>query len=101
MIEFGNEPWMARSACRDEDPDLFYPNASSEDRIAAAKAVCASCPVANECFDYALRTHQRFGVWGGVFVDGQPISRRKRARQAAAMLAARLPVPRDEGPQAL
>lgn len=31
-----------------------------------AKAVCRLCPVQTECLNFALRTGQRFGVWGGV-----------------------------------
>ena len=31
-----------------------------------AKAVCALCGVRRECLEFALRTGQRFGVWGGV-----------------------------------
>ena len=37
--------WRTRAACRTEDPALFHTPA----RIAAAKAVCASCPVLTEC----------------------------------------------------
>src|SRR5438270_80471 len=34
-------------------------------REAAAKAVCAPCPVLRECLDWALHTQERWGVWGG------------------------------------
>ncbi|MFD5573428.1 WhiB family transcriptional regulator [Streptomyces cadmiisoli] len=33
--------------------------------IAAAKRVCAGCPVVTECLHYALRGGQTSGVWGG------------------------------------
>ena len=33
--------------------------------IAAAKRVCARCRVAPECLDWALRSGQTSGVWGG------------------------------------
>lgn len=33
---------------------------------AKAKALCAVCPVQQECLDFALDTGQRFGIWGGL-----------------------------------
>jgi WhiB family transcriptional regulator, redox-sensing transcriptional regulator len=31
-----------------------------------AKSVCAQCPVRVECGDFALRSQQPFGIWGGM-----------------------------------
>jgi WhiB family transcriptional regulator, redox-sensing transcriptional regulator len=55
--------WWDRAACRDEDPDLFFP--ASPARVAKAKQVCAICPVQAACLDWALRYRQDYGVWGG------------------------------------
>ena len=54
---------------------LFYPEkGEGEDSTAVAKqakAVCngldgqPECPVKQECLDYALANHEKFGVWGG------------------------------------
>jgi len=33
--------------------------------VAEAKAICAGCPVRNECLAFALRTGQVDGIWGG------------------------------------
>jgi WhiB family redox-sensing transcriptional regulator len=60
--------WLDAGACRNEDPELFFPITSSgpsAQQIAAAKAVCASCGVQNQCLRYALESHQSHGVWGG------------------------------------
>jgi WhiB family redox-sensing transcriptional regulator len=49
---------------------FFHPdgerNPSRARRTAAAKAVCASCPVITPCREFALRTREPFGVWGGL-----------------------------------
>jgi WhiB family transcriptional regulator, redox-sensing transcriptional regulator len=47
LFGLGGEPpaWRERAACAGSDPDLFH-NAR---RIAAAKAICATCPVLDEC----------------------------------------------------
>jgi WhiB family redox-sensing transcriptional regulator len=55
--------------CQDH-PELFYPeDIEDPDKRAAstkaAKAICAVCPVQSDCFEYALNTNQRFGIWGG------------------------------------
>lgn len=62
--------WMARSACRDVNPELFFPVAQSGPllRIAetAALSVCVGCPVLAACQRWALATHQEDGVVGGM-----------------------------------
>lgn len=56
-------PWVVFAACRDADPDLFFPTSAAEER--AALAVCAVCTVRDECREYALDAREHFGVWGG------------------------------------
>lgn len=34
-----------------------------------AKAMCSRCPVKTVCFEYALETDQRHGIWGGTSPD--------------------------------
>lgn len=62
-----NLEWMSRAACRDVDPDLFFPQTASEMR--AAIAICDGCPVKEECGAYAdstrLNGYPITGVWGG------------------------------------
>ncbi len=57
-----------RAACRDADPELFFPIGDSgpaRRQVAAAKAVCGSCPVTVECLAWALHERHEEGVWGG------------------------------------
>lgn len=63
-------PWMADALCAQTDPELFFPDKGGSST--AAKAICARCPVAAECLDYALADDQSsyvspfyFGIWGG------------------------------------
>ncbi len=57
-------PWMVFAACRDAEPDLFFPVTPQEgDR---ALALCSICPVRVDCLEYALDTRERFGIWGGL-----------------------------------
>jgi WhiB family transcriptional regulator, redox-sensing transcriptional regulator len=64
--------WRSAAACRLSDPDLFFPVSSvgiAQREIAEALAVCASCPVQAPCREFALRTRQRHGIWGGMTED--------------------------------
>ena len=61
--------WRFAARCADQDPDLFFPVGSSGPALRQtlrAKAVCAQCPVRDECLDWALETAQPHGVWGGL-----------------------------------
>jgi WhiB family redox-sensing transcriptional regulator len=63
------ERWQARGACQSAEPDLFFPlseTSASAAQIAAAKAVCAACPVRRECLRFALSAPQPHGIWGGL-----------------------------------
>jgi WhiB family redox-sensing transcriptional regulator len=57
------KPWAAFAACKDHPQTSFFPLNRQEE--AAALAICAICPVREDCLDHALATNERFGVWGG------------------------------------
>jgi WhiB family redox-sensing transcriptional regulator len=64
--------WRDLAACRDTDPDLFFPvgtTGAAVDQISAAKIVCETCPVKQPCLEFALLTNQDSGVWGGMSED--------------------------------
>lgn len=62
------EPWFYHPdmACLEVDPDLFF--STDREGIAAAKRVCASCPLLAPCLQRAL-TNGEHGVWGGTSED--------------------------------
>jgi WhiB family redox-sensing transcriptional regulator len=55
-----------------------------EAREARAKAVCASCPVREQCLDYALGKSTKRGIWGGLNEAERARERRRRTRRRAA-----------------
>jgi WhiB family redox-sensing transcriptional regulator len=52
---------------------FFHPDGergpSRNNRIARAKAVCASCPVIQQCREHALAVQEPYGIWGGLSED--------------------------------
>ncbi|MFB6772780.1 WhiB family transcriptional regulator [Streptomyces sp. NPDC056337] len=81
-----NTDWRARSACRTEDPDLFFPLGNTGPallQIQEAKAVCRRCPVMERCLQWALESGQEHGVWGGTDEDERHRMKRRAARKRA------------------
>lgn len=73
--------WRESAACRNENPELFFPigdGVAAHEQIARAKAVCARCPVREQCLAFAVTTGQDFGVWGGLSSDERRRLRRDR-----------------------
>jgi WhiB family redox-sensing transcriptional regulator len=79
--------WRHDAACRDKDPELFFPVGTSGPAIlqtARAKAVCWGCPVRSQCLTWALNSGQDAGVWGGKSEDERrELNRRDGGRRAS------------------
>ena len=56
--------WHERAACRGAT-DLMFPGRGDCAGFARAKALCASCPVAEPCLAFAMEFEETEGVWGG------------------------------------
>jgi WhiB family redox-sensing transcriptional regulator len=62
--------WMDDALCAQTDPDLFHVEGSGSS-YSSAKKICANCPVAQKCADFAnelegdTSTHHRHGLWAG------------------------------------
>jgi WhiB family redox-sensing transcriptional regulator len=75
--------WRHRARCLTSDPELFFPvgtTGPAEAQTREAKAVCALCPVREECLEWALETHQDVGVWGGLSEEERRRHHRRRSR---------------------
>ena len=77
--------WIADAPCSQADPELFFPEAhESRANVALAKRVCASCPVRQECLEWALDSGEKFGIYGGLTSTQRRKVLRQRAKEAAA-----------------
>jgi WhiB family redox-sensing transcriptional regulator len=79
--------WRHRAACRDVDPELFFPIGNTGPailQIEEAKQVCRRCDVTDACLRWALESGQESGVWGGMGEDERrALKRRARAGRGA------------------
>jgi len=93
MIEYASN-WRAESACLNTDPDVFFPVAvgtAAGKLVTRALRICDGCPVKQQCLDYAMRSGEKDGIWGGTTPEERIRARRAshrrlsvRARRAAA-----------------
>jgi WhiB family transcriptional regulator, redox-sensing transcriptional regulator len=83
----GEADWRELSACRQEDPELFFPLVPAGPGLAQierAKAVCGRCQVRAECLRFAIETAQDHGVWGGTSEEERRVLRGARRPPAHA-----------------
>jgi WhiB family redox-sensing transcriptional regulator len=80
------DDWRQRAACRDQDPELFFPVSDmgpGARQTEQAKAVCARCPVRAECLEYALDNALDHGIYGGTTESERRALRRRAVSKAA------------------
>jgi len=79
--------WRQSAACRQADPELFFPIGPAGIAVAEiqrAKTICASCPVRRPCLTFALATRQEFGIWGGYDENERRLLHRQRRESRTA-----------------
>lgn len=58
-----DETWASRGSCRTHpDPDLWFADGHTKEGHQAA-AICRTCPVAADCYRYALAVPGLLGIW--------------------------------------
>lgn len=77
--------WMEQARCAQVDPELWFP--AKGQPVKTAKAVCARCPVRQECLEFALAGADSWmglahGVWGGLTEAERRVLRRERRAAA-------------------
>jgi hypothetical protein len=93
-FEANPEAWMQQAACLYPGKDVPGVRASVDRfftkkgapptvaaQVAAAKAICARCPVTAECLAYAEKTHVQFGIFGGLTETDRRKARKQRKHE--------------------
>ena len=75
--------WWLLAACQSADPELFFPISEAgagQAQTPRAKAICAACTVRQACLNYAVKSRQIHGVWGGTSEEERrPLIQRRSA----------------------
>jgi AraC-like DNA-binding protein len=65
----GRQEWLDQAACRDLDPERFFPESGEQTKAAEAKAICSGCQVRHQCLELAVKAaggiDHDHGVFGG------------------------------------
>ncbi|MDX3214554.1 WhiB family transcriptional regulator [Streptomyces sp. ME02-6991-2B] len=72
--------WRTLAACRDHDPELWFPDPTDYDTRRAAVTICRTCPVIAECLTFADTIRARDGIFGGRDVAERLTARRRQMR---------------------
>ena len=82
--------WRHRAACRDEDPELFFPIGNTGPACCRSRRPSRSAVAArsvDDCLTWALESGQDAGVWGGLSEDERRALKRRSARARARATA--------------
>lgn len=56
--------WYRDGRCRSVPTEVFFPTRGED--LEPARAICRTCPVREDCADYAIPLRGLLGVWGGM-----------------------------------
>jgi WhiB family redox-sensing transcriptional regulator len=69
---FDTDEWRLKALCRGSDPEQFFYPDKQPWKISAKQAErvideqCLYCPVMTQCGEYAIKSLQYYGIWGGM-----------------------------------
>lgn len=71
--------WSDQAMCKDLDTQMFFPKRGEATK--PIKIICSVCPVVKPCLEYAMKSSEKFGVWGGTSERERRRMRGMRSRQ--------------------
>jgi WhiB family redox-sensing transcriptional regulator len=71
----GRQAWLDQAACRDLDPEGFFPESGEQTKAAEAKAICSGCQVRDQCRDLAVNAAGGIDADHGIFGGTLPAER--------------------------
>ena len=86
--ERSTQAWRVDAACLGLDVDMFFPGQG--EKYEEVKAICASCPVAEPCREYALSKPctNLLGIWAGEGKNTRRTVKERMAKERRVTVAA-------------
>ena len=78
--------WKDQANCKNVDTNVFFPNDMGQikpEKMTEALHYCYSCPVKEQCLEYAINSNIQVGIWGGMSTRARrqiAVERRKEMR---------------------
>lgn len=91
IAEFPGQEITEQAVCSstEVDAEVFFPVSEDDElTIAAARRVCGGCPVRQQCAEFAVRTGEPEGIWGGLLPSERRALRQPRPTETAPELPA-------------
>lgn len=80
----GDTSWMQHAACIDIFPEVFFPKSENHStEVGMAKTVCRTCPVRDQCLQFAI-DNLVIGIWGGTTTEERQQLRHRATRTEPA-----------------
>lgn len=80
--------WRDRAACHDKPVEWFFPEGRGRHSVPEARQLCAGCPVAADCLEFALAVPSMVGFWGGTTAEERKRIRAERRQETRRETAA-------------
>lgn len=82
MLSIEPTPWMKQAECSGAPEHYFFPGSGGT--YDKGKAICAGCPVRQECLEFAIETPCEDGLYGGLtYKERQALVRERKTEVAA------------------
>lgn len=95
QVRASDNAWMSKAACRNDhyDPEWFWPLTTDNESAQRALAICVTCPVTDECLQFALANNETAGVWGGTTPSQRQALRLYARKSGVSVLDLKMPRP--------
>jgi len=83
---FDDAEWRNDALCASTDDPFMYLNFFEDDNE-LARRFCVGCKVREECLEYAFRSNQPYGIYGGLDERERRKAKRKKPHLREAYIA--------------
>lgn len=80
IIDSNGEEWL-------DDGTIWAAFGDTDSYYEEARQICARCPIADKCREYAIENKERWGYWNSTPIERRRVERRDRRERRKIKLA--------------